>query len=115
MPSSCPSCGGTLLLAVSDHYEAEVRKPEADPEALAPFAPPIRRSIFHGTACITTFFLAVLSPGFVPPERSLPVLATFLALGTVTLVTWIRARRTDRAAMAAYLKRRICPACGWNG
>jgi ribosomal protein S27AE len=114
MPASCPACGSSQLLAVSDHYEAEVRKPQADPEVLAPLAPPIRRSIFHGTACIAAFFMALLSPGFVPPERTTSVLATFLALGSITFLTWVRARRTDRAAMAAYQKRRTCPECGWN-
>ncbi|WP_306597900.1 hypothetical protein [Geothrix sp. 21YS21S-2] len=114
MPA-CPSCGGTRVVAVAEHYAAQVRIPEADPEVLAPLAPPLRRSIFHGTACITFFFLAALSPGFVKPDRALPVLSTFLALGAVTFLTWTRSRRTDRAAMAAYQKRRICEDCRWTG
>jgi hypothetical protein len=114
MPA-CPSCGGAHVVPVAEHYAAQVRIPEADPGALAPLAPPLRRSIFHGTACITFFFLAALSPGFVIPDRALPVLSTFLALGAVTFLTWIRARRTDRAAMADYQKRRICEDCRWIG
>ncbi|NTV72639.1 MAG: hypothetical protein HGA66_00320 [Holophaga sp.] len=112
---ACPSCGGTRVTAVAEHYAAQVRIPEADPEALAPLAPPLRRSIFHGTACITCFFLAALIPGFVKPDRALPILSTFLALGAVTFLTWTRSRRTDRAAMAAYQKRRICEDCRWTG
>ncbi|GEM_PF-4778935 len=111
---ACPSCGGNHVVAVAEHYAAQVRIPEADPEALASLAPPLRRSTFHGTACITLFFLAALSPGFVAAERALPVLWTFLALGAVTLLTWIRARRTDRAAMGAYQRRRICRDCHWT-
>ncbi|BDU71188.1 hypothetical protein [Mesoterricola silvestris] len=112
---ACPSCGGSHVVAVAEHYAAQVRIPESDPEALAALAPPLRRSIFHGTASITLFFLAFLSPGFVPPQRAYPVLATFLALGAVTFLTWIRARRTDRAAMAAYQGRRMCEDCRWEG
>ena len=114
MPSPCPACGSPRLVAVAEHYETQVRLPDADPEALAKLAPPIRRSVFHGTACITLFFLSVLSPGFVGPDRMLPVAATFAALGTLTLITWIRARRTDRAAMSAYHSRRICETCHWT-
>ena len=114
MPS-CPSCGGSQLTAVAEHYAEQVRQPGADPEVLAPLAPPLRRSILHGTACITLFFLAVLSPGFVAPERSFPVLATFLFSGSVTFLMWVRTRKTDRAAMAAYQKRRICLDCRWTG
>jgi hypothetical protein len=112
---ACPSCGGTRVVAVAEHYAAQVRLPEADPGALAPLAPPLRRSIFHGTACITAFFLAALAPGFVPAERAAYALIPFLLLGSLTFVTWIRARRTDRAAMAAYQKRRICEDCRREG
>ncbi len=114
MPSTCPACGGPHIQAVADHYDAKVRLQDADPEALAPFAPPIRRSILPGTACITLFWLAALSPGFVGPARALSVAATFMVLGAVTLYLWLRARKTDRAAMAAYQKRRICQDCGWT-
>jgi hypothetical protein len=114
MPSTCPTCGGTRLQAVAEYYDTQVRRPDADPEALAPLAPPLRRSIFYGTASATLFFLAVLAPGFVPDERSIMVLATFLVLGFGTLGMWLRTRRTDRMAMAVYQKRRICPDCGWQ-
>ena len=114
MASPCPSCAGTRLQAVAEYYDAQVRLPEADPEALAPLAPPLRRSIFYGTACVTLFFLAILAPGFVPDERAIMVLATFLVLGFAALAMWLRTRKTDRAAMATYQKRRICPDCGWK-
>ena len=114
MPTPCPSCHGSRLVPVAEYYDDQVRRPGADPEALAPLSPPIRRSIFHGTACITLFFLAVLSPGFVPPERSYPVLAAFLLLGSAAFLLWLRTRRTDRAAMAAYQKRQVCPDCRWH-
>ena len=115
MSAPCPACGGLRLTPVAEHYLSEVRRAGADPEALAGFAPPLRRALFHGTACITLFFLAVLSPGFVAPERSLPVLAGFLVLGSVSFLLWLRSRRADRAAMAAYQKRRLCQDCGWTG
>jgi uncharacterized RDD family membrane protein YckC len=114
MSSPCPACGGTHLEAVAEHYDVQVRQPAADPEALAPLAPPLRRSVLYGTACITLFFLTALSPGFVPEHRALPVLITFLVLGSAAFLLWIRARRTDRAAMAAYQKRHICPDCRWS-
>ena len=113
MSSPCPSCGAPLA-AVAEHYETQVRRPDADPEALAPLAPPLRRSIFYGTACVTLFFLAVLAPGFVPSERSIMVLSTFLLVGLATFLMWLRTRKTDRVLMAAYQKRHICPACGWK-
>jgi hypothetical protein len=114
MPASCPSCGGTRLQAVAEYYDAQVRLPGADPEALAPLAPPLRRSVLYGTACATLFFLAVLAPGFVPEERTIVVLATFLVLGSATFMLWLRARKTDRAIMATYQKKRICLDCGWK-
>lgn len=112
MSSSCPSCGGSRLQAVAEQYAAQVRDPQADPVQRAALAPPLRRSVFHGTACITLFFLAALSPGFVPPARALPMMGFFLAAGSATFLTWIRARRKDRQTMAAYQKRRICADCG---
>jgi hypothetical protein len=115
MPVPCPSCGGTRVTAVAEHYDAKVRLPDADPEALAPLAPPVRRSLFHGTACITFFFLAALAPGFVPSSRFAYALVPFLALGTVTFLTWLRTRKTDCSAMAAYQRRRICEDCRWQG
>lgn len=114
MPATCPSCGGTNVVAVAEHYAAQVRIPEADAGTLAPLAPPLRRSIFHGTACITLFFLAALSPGFVPADRALSMLLAFLVLGSVSFLLWVRTRKTDRAAMATYQKRRICEDCHWT-
>ena len=114
MTSTCPACGSTRLEAVAGHYDAQVRLPEADPEALAPLAPPLRHSLFYGTACATLFFLMVLAPGFVPPERSLTVLATFLVAGSAAFLMWLRTRKTDRKAMAAYQQRRICTDCRWH-
>ena len=110
----CPSCGAARLQSVADHYAVEVRRTDADPEALAGLAPPLRRSVLPGTFCITAFWLTVLGPMFVPPERALPVALTFLALGILTLALWLRARKTDRIAMAAYQKRAICPDCHWH-
>ncbi|HLO68033.1 MAG TPA: hypothetical protein VK188_13500 [Holophaga sp.] len=112
MPNPCPHCGAAPLTAVAEVYQTRVREPEADPAALAPLAPPLRRSVLHGTACISLFFMAALLPGFVSHSRSLQVMATFLALGCVSFVAWVRSRRTDRAAMAAYHRRRMCAACG---
>lgn len=112
MAGPCPACGAGPLRAVAEVYQERVRETGADPAALDALAPPLRRSVFHGTACVSLFFMAALLPGFVSHTRSLTVMLTFLGLGCVSFVTWIRARRTDRRAMAAYQKRRICVACG---
>jgi len=114
MSTPCPACGGTHLLAVAEHYATQVRRTDADPEALAPLAPPLRRSVLWGTASATLFFLTVLAPGFVPSERSLTALIAFLLVALLTFALWLRTRRTDRHAMAAYQKRRICQDCGWH-
>jgi hypothetical protein len=111
MPS-CPACQGSNTLPVAEHYETQVRLPEADPQLLAPLAPPLRRSIFSGTLCITLLWMAALSPGFVPATRGLMVALTFGCFGFVALLVWIRARKADRARMAAYLKARVCLSCG---
>ena len=114
MPSPCPACGGPRLVPVAEYYQTQVRQPEADPQSLAPLAPPLRRSILPGTLCIALFWMAVLSPGFVPSERAITVCATFVALGSAALALWLRARKSDRASMAAYQSRRICEACAWH-
>jgi len=114
MTAPCPACGAVRLLSVADHYAIEVRRPDADPEALAPLAPPLRVSILPGTACITLFFLSVLAPGFVPSGRELVVFLSFFVLGSASFLFWLRTRRTDRAAMAAYQKRQVCPDCNWH-
>ena len=44
MPT-CPACQSPLTLPVAEHYRTQVRLPETDPEALAPFAPPLRRAL----------------------------------------------------------------------
>ena len=114
MTLACPACGGSRTLSVADHYNTQVRLPEADLEALADLAPPLRRAIWPGTLCVTLFFLSVLAPGFVPPTRALLVFLTFVILGSVSFTAWLAARKTDRKAMTAYQKRRICLDCGWK-
>jgi len=99
-------------VAVADHYEVEVRRQDGDPEALAPLAPPLRRTVLRGTFCITLFWMAVLSPGFVPSHRALPVSLTFGAGGAAAMVLWLRARKSDRVRMGEYLKARLCLQCG---
>jgi hypothetical protein len=107
----CPACQGSNTAPVADHYETQVRLPEADPQALAPFAPPLRRSILSGTLCITLFWMAALSPGFVDAKRAVMVCSTFGFFGVLALLAWLRARKGDRGRMAAYLKGRICLDC----
>ena len=111
MPS-CPSCNSAHILLVADHYETQVRLPEADPQAIAPLAPPLRRSILSGTLCITLFWMALLCPGFVAPKRALMVALTFGCAGAIALASWLRSRKTDRLRMAAYQKALICVDCG---
>ena len=96
---------------MAEHYEAQVRLPETDPQAIAALAPPLRRSIFHGTLCITLFWMAVLSPGFVDPKRALMVGCTFGLGGLISLIFWLRARKSDRRRMAAYLASHLCLDC----
>lgn len=111
MPS-CPVCHSSHTLLVADHYETQVRLPEADAQAIATFAPPLRRSILSGTLCITLFWMAILSPGFVKAERALLVALTFAAAGALALVAWLRSRKADRQRMATYQKSLICLDCG---
>ena len=114
MTTPCPACGAVRLQSLADHYAVEVLRADCDPEALAWLAPPLRVSILPGTASITLFFLAVLAPGFVPSGRELMVFLTFFILGAASFLLWLRTRRTDAAAMAAYQKRQVCPDCNWH-
>ena len=109
--SLCPSCHGSHTVLVAEHYQAQVRLAETDPEAIAPLAPPLRRSILSGTLCITLFWMAVLSPGFVDPKRGLMVAFTFGLGGLVSLIFWLRARKADRLRMGQYQAARLCLDC----
>ena len=112
MERPCPHCGSARLVPAETYYAAQIRLPEADPETLAPLAPPLRLSVLHGTLCITLFWLAVLGPLFVGRDHMLMVGGFFFLLGAGALVLWIRARKRDRAEMAAYRARLYCPDCG---
>ena len=112
MTTTCPSCSGAHVLSVAEHYAAQVRQTGADPAAMAPFAPPLSRSLWSGTLCIFLFFMAVLSPGFAESEWALTVSTCFAIPGAATLVLWLRTRKTDRRRMDAYLRGRYCPDCG---
>ena len=111
MPT-CPACQSPLTVPVAEHYQAQVRLSSADPEAVAPFAPPLRRAILPGTLCITAFWMAILSPGFTEGRHAVYACATFAALGLACLVYWLRARRADRVRLAAYGADWLCQACG---
>lgn len=109
--SPCPHCQGRSV-SLAEHYAAQVRLPETDPESIAAFAPPLRRSILPGTLCVTLFWMAVLGPGFVPAERALSVGLAFGLAGAVALWAWVRARKGDKARMADYTAARLCLDCG---
>jgi hypothetical protein len=110
--ANCPVCQSPQTVLVAEHYQAQVRLPEADPGALAPFAPPLRRSILPGTLCITAFWMAILSPGFTEGRHALYAGLTFAVLGCAGLFLWLRARRTDRLRQAAYQASWLCLGCG---
>ena len=111
MPT-CPACQSPLTLPVAEHYRTQVRLPETDPEALAPFAPPLRRAVLPGTLCITAFWMAILSPGFTEGRHAVYASVSFAALGLVSLGYWLRARRGDRARGEAYEADLLCQTCG---
>ena len=111
MPIPCPACHGTRVQPVADHYATQVRLPDADPAATAPFAPPLARALWPGTFSIFLFFMAALSPGFADPSRALTISLSFALPGILALVAWVRTRKTDRVRMAAYMKSLYCPDC----
>ena len=111
-PISCPACHCCRTIRVADHYEAQVRLTETDPQAIAPFAPPLRRSILSGTLTITLLWMAILCPGFVPASRGLMVALSFGVAGIVALISWLRTRKSDRMRMAAYQQALVCLDCG---
>jgi len=111
MAPTCPTCAGTRVIPVADHYATEVRRPEADPAEAAPFAPPLTRALWPGVAALFCFFMALLSPGFVGPERGLTVGLAFALPGVAAIFFWLRARRTDRLRQAAYRAESYCPDC----
>ena len=110
--SACPACHSLQTVLVSEHYETQVRLPEADPQGAAPFAPPLRRSILSGTLCITLLWMGILSPGFVDPKRAFTVALTFGLAALAALVAWLRARKSDNRRLAAYRASRACLNCG---
>ena len=110
--SNCPACQSPLTIPVAEHYQTQVRLTSADPEAVAPFAPPLRRTVLPGTLCITAFWMAILSPGFTEGRHAVYAGVTFAALGCAFLYLWLRARQTDRVRLAAYGADHLCQACG---
>lgn len=112
MPTLCPACHGSATLRVADHYQTQIRLPEADPALLAPLAPPLRRSILLGTLSITLFWMAALCPGFVAASRALMITLTFAAGGLLAFLAWRRARTADRQRLADYQQAQLCLDCG---
>jgi hypothetical protein len=110
--SNCPACQSPLTVSVAEHYQTRIRLPEADPEALAPLAPPLRRAVLPGTLCITAYWMAILSPGFAEGRHAVYASLTFFLLGSAALAYWLRARRTDRIRQATYQAARLCLGCG---
>lgn len=110
--SDCPVCQSPHTIAVAEHYLAQVRLPDADPEALAPLAPPLRRTVLPGTLCLTAYWMAILSPGFTEGRHAVYASLTFFVLGSAALGLWLRARRTDRIRQATYQAERLCLGCG---
>jgi peptidoglycan/LPS O-acetylase OafA/YrhL len=111
MTATCPACQSPRIVAVAEHYQTQIRLPEADLEALAALAPPLRRTVLSGTLCITAFWMAILSPGFTEGRHALYASATFAALGAIALAYWLRARKTDRIRQSAYQSQRLCLDC----
>ncbi|HEU4952136.1 MAG TPA: hypothetical protein VFT46_09280 [Holophagaceae bacterium] len=110
---ACPQCGSEILGSVAAHYEAEVRKPDADPQALDPLAPPSRKAILHGVIFGFFIWLGVLAPFFAPEGAALRSSAPLWILALIWLPLFLRARRQDRVTQAAYHARRFCESCGW--
>jgi len=110
--SNCPVCQCAETTSVAEHYQTQVRLPEADPEALAPFAPPLRGTVLPGTLCLTAYWMAILSPGFTEGRHAVYASLTFFLLGSVAGGLWRRARRTDRLRQSRYLAEQLCLGCG---
>ncbi|HJU82815.1 MAG TPA: hypothetical protein VJ600_01255 [Holophagaceae bacterium] len=109
----CPECGSELLGRVADHYDEEVRRPGADPNELAPFAPPTEQHKIHLFVVLVLAWMSLLVPFFAPEghlwRTTLPVWIATVAW----LPFWLRSRRTDAVALAEYNARKFCQNCGW--
>ena len=110
--SSCPACQSAQTVSVAEHYQVQIRIPDSDPEALAPLAPPLKRSVLPGTLCITAFWMAILSPGFTEGRHAWEAGVTFAVLGCIGLFYWLRTRKTDRVRQGRYQAEQLCLSCG---
>lgn len=110
--TNCPHCGADRWRPDAEAYEIEVRKREPDLDLLASLAPPTRRASIHGFLLGILVWILILVP-FFAPEGAL-MRDTGVALVLVVLWIWLfrRARKKDKALLAAYLERRRCLECG---
>lgn len=111
---ACPQCGSEILTTVAAHYDAEVRKPGADPGELDAFAPPSRKAILHGVIFGFFAWAGFLAPFFAPEGEMLRTSLPFWILAVVWFPIFLWARGKDRETQAAYKARQRCPSCGWH-
>ena len=110
----CPQCGSEILSPVAEHYLAEVRKPDADPQTLDAFAPPSRKAILHGVIFGFFAWAGFLAPFFAPEGAMLRTSLPFWILALIWAPIFWRARAWDRGRQTAYRARRYCSNCGWH-
>jgi hypothetical protein len=110
---ACPQCGSEILGSLAAHYDAEVRKPGADPRELDSWRPPHRKAVFHGFILAVLIWISGLAPFFAPQGAVLRTSGLFWLGSLIWIPIFFSARRSDAQRMAAYRKRSYCPTCGW--
>lgn len=110
---ACPQCGSGILDTVAAHYDAEVRKPGADPIELDRLAPPHRKASVHGFILAVLLWIGGLAPFFAPQGAVLRTSGPFWVLALVWIPIFLKSRKGDAQRLEAYRRRAHCPSCGW--
>ena len=111
---TCPRCQSERLVLQQERYDEEVRKADPDLDLLERIAPPTRRASIHGFILAVLVWISGLAPFFAPEGKMLRTAIPLVLLTLVWIPVFLRARKQDRALLAAYQAREVCEECGFT-